>query len=105
MKIKDVVRVFGMLGTLEDHLSDEDVVRVCLLLRIDRLFLGRDGPLPMANTLLQAVEDFQSWNQLPWGSYVWTATYNQMHRAIGKRVGDRRKKMMMTGFLFAFKVS
>ena len=105
LEIKEVVRVFKTLGTPQVDLDDEDAIRVSLLVMMDRFFLGRDRPLLVANTLLRAVEDFESWNQYPWGSYVWTTTYNQMHHAITKRAGDLRSKMTMTGFLFVFKVS
>ena len=101
LEVKEVHRVFGTLGTLDDHLSNEDAIRVCLWVMIDRFFLGREGPLHVANTLLLTVDDLQSWNQYPWGSYVWAATYNQMHRAIGKHRGDLRSKMTITGFFYS----
>ena len=103
LEVKHVVNVFNTIGN-DDILTNEDDVRVCLLVMVDVFFLGREGSLPVTQTFIRAIEDFASWNHYPWGSYIWRPTYSQMHRAIAKR-SDRKKKMMMTGFLFPFKVS
>ncbi|KVH94451.1 hypothetical protein Ccrd_003486, partial [Cynara cardunculus var. scolymus] len=72
-------------------------------------FSGRQPNLVVAGFLLRLVEDLDSWNRYPWGSYLWALTHPQLKTALPRRqhhVGvkaDRIAKYTLTGFVFAFK--
>ncbi|GJS07650.1 phospholipase-like protein [Tanacetum coccineum] len=68
-----------------DKLLDDDVVRLCLLLALDFVFMGYEMRHVIANELLNLVDDLAAWNDFPWGEHMWIELH---HR----------------GFAFAFKI-
>ncbi|KAI3679001.1 hypothetical protein L6452_38306 [Arctium lappa] len=91
-------------------MPDLDAVRICLLLLLEVGFSGRQPQLLVASSLLRLVEDLDSWNRYPWGSYLWALTHPQLKTALPRRqhhVGvkaDRIAKYTLTGFIFPFKI-
>ncbi|GJR16483.1 hypothetical protein Tco_0799135 [Tanacetum coccineum] len=52
-------------------LSDMDAVRVCLLLVAELVFMGKEDRNCIPRHLVSLVEDFDCWNDYPWGEYTW----------------------------------
>ncbi|GJR13016.1 phospholipase-like protein [Tanacetum coccineum] len=51
-------------------LSDMDAVRVCLLIVAELVFMGKEDRNCIPNHILSLVEDFDCWNEYPWGEYM-----------------------------------
>jgi hypothetical protein len=76
-------------GVIEDEelfgtLSDEDAVRICLLLALDVVFMGRLLDEQVDDKLLRLVEDLETWNSFPWGEHIWRQLYNQLLNVVSK---------------------
>ncbi|KAK9069829.1 hypothetical protein SSX86_010225 [Deinandra increscens subsp. villosa] len=116
-------RVFGYVPKLKlshvkhvfdyslDQLSDLDAVRVCLLMLLEFGFMGRESKNFVDPALLQLVEDLDSWNTFPWGSYVWKVVYEQLHNKLEKcaaRIPSiatmKQLSYSLQGFIWAFKI-
>nr|GEW32621.1 phospholipase-like protein [Tanacetum cinerariifolium] len=54
-----------------NKLLDDDVVRVCLLLALEFVFMGFELRHVVANGLLGLVDNLSTWNDFPWGEYMW----------------------------------
>ena len=108
-----------LLGLVEDEelfskLSDEDAVRVCLLLALEVIFKGRLLSDHVDDKLLCLVEDLDVWNKFPWGEHIWRQLYNQIVNVVDKHKWqhlkglERSPKFVSTytvgGFVWAFKV-
>ena len=108
-----------LLGLVEDEeqfckLSDEDAVRVCLLLTLDVIFMGRLLADEVDDKLLRLVEDLEAWNSFPWGEHIWRQLYNQILNVVDRHKWQHLKglegstKFVATytvgGFVWAFKV-
>ncbi|GKD85444.1 phospholipase-like protein [Tanacetum coccineum] len=52
-------------------LSDEDSVKVCLLLVSNIVFMGREFKNHIADNLIELVDDLTAWDAYPWGEYFW----------------------------------
>ena len=88
------------------NLSDEDAVRVGLILVLDLVFLGRQKDYVLEHWSLQLVENLDAWNQYPWGSLIWRKTFKQLHDALlSRKIANKDcKKYSLSGFIYAFKV-
>ena len=108
-----------LLGLVEDEeqfckLSDEDAVRVCLLLSLGVIFMGRLLADEVDDKLLRLVEDLEAWNSFPWGEHIWRQLYNQILNVVDRHKWQHLKglegstKFVATytvgGFVWAFKV-
>nr|GEZ30014.1 hypothetical protein [Tanacetum cinerariifolium] len=74
------VRVLELLGLIKSPkkwfaLSDEDSVKVCLLLVSNIVFMGREPKNYIADNLTKLVDDLTAWDAYPWGEYLWRALY------------------------------
>ncbi|GKD08270.1 hypothetical protein Tco_1187955 [Tanacetum coccineum] len=72
-----------------NKLLDDDVVRICLLLALDFVFMGFELRHVIANELLGLVDDLSAWNDFPWDEYMgptFMSTYT------------------LQGFIFSFKI-
>ncbi|GKD17241.1 phospholipase-like protein, partial [Tanacetum coccineum] len=58
-------------------LSDMDAVRVCLLIVVELVFMGKEDRNCILKHILSLVEDFDSWNDYPWGEYMWEKFYKR----------------------------
>nr|GEZ34423.1 phospholipase-like protein [Tanacetum cinerariifolium] len=54
-----------------NNLLDDDVIRVCLLLALDFMFLGFELRHVISKEVLNLVDDFSAWDNFPWGHYIW----------------------------------
>ncbi|KAJ0794718.1 putative phospholipase [Helianthus annuus] len=101
-KVRDLKHVFH--HSL-DELSDLDAVRICLLMMVEVGFMAKDTRLMVDLILLELVEDLDSWNTFPWGSYVWKVLYKHLHNAGAKRSARCRNTLYtISGFIWAFKI-
>ncbi|XP_076920834.1 uncharacterized protein LOC143582070 [Bidens hawaiensis] len=108
LKVSDLKTVFNCSL---DQLSDLDAVRICLLMLLEVGFMGGQSKLVLDPTLLQLVEDLDSWNSYPWGSHIWKVVYGQLHNALATRSArfasiptTRHRRYSLHGFIWAFKV-
>nr|GEV95379.1 phospholipase-like protein [Tanacetum cinerariifolium] len=58
---------------------DDDVVRVCLLLALDFVFMGFELIHVISNEVLNLVDDFSAWDNFPWGHYIWEEFHKRVH--------------------------
>ncbi|GJS20059.1 phospholipase-like protein [Tanacetum coccineum] len=54
-----------------NNLLDDDVVRVCLMLALDFVFMGFELRHVISKEVLKLVDDFSAWDNFPWGHYIW----------------------------------
>ncbi|GKB70978.1 phospholipase-like protein [Tanacetum coccineum] len=98
-----------------DKLLDDDVVRLCLLLALDFVFMGYEMRHVIANELLNLVDDLAAWNDFPWGEHMWIELHHRVYnndkkyREVHlKKIAINGKTFMPTytlqGFVFAFKI-
>ncbi|GJT00239.1 phospholipase-like protein [Tanacetum coccineum] len=86
-------RVFGHANVTVRHLkeafdgdewhniSDVDAVRLCLVMFVEFVLLGREPKNKTHVHLLALVEDLDVFNQFPWGSYTWSVLYKSIRNA------------------------
>ncbi|GJW11401.1 peroxidase 12, partial [Tanacetum coccineum] len=97
-----------------DKLLDDDVVRLCLLLALDFVFMGYEMRHVIANELLNLVDDLAAWNDFPWGEHMWIELHHRVYNNDKKYREVHLKKLAINGktfmptytlqgFVFAFK--
>lgn len=82
------------------NLSDEDAVRVCLLLSAQVIFMGREMLSVVDDVYLRMVENIDNWNDFNWGEHIW----RQLYDAIRNTYSKQKLEYSLAGFVFAFKV-
>jgi hypothetical protein len=95
-------------------LSDEDAIRLCLLIVAMLVFMGIEERNCIPNHILSLVEDFDAWNVFPWGEYMWHKFYQrtvnvvERHRPVHLEKLEKNPYYNATynlyGFAWAFKV-
>ncbi|PWA41649.1 phospholipase-like, Aminotransferase-like mobile domain protein [Artemisia annua] len=65
-------------------LSDDDAVRVCLLIACELVFMGREDRNVIPNHIMALVEHFHEWNVFPWGEYMWEKFYSRTVNVVPK---------------------
>ncbi|GJV05663.1 phospholipase-like protein [Tanacetum coccineum] len=110
------IELLGVLRHTETWigLSDMDAVRVCLLLVAELVFMGKEDMNCIPRNLVSLVEDFDCWNDYPWGEYMWVKFYNRTvnvaadHKAFHldkkKQNPDYYLTYNLYGFPLAFKL-
>ncbi|GKC88281.1 hypothetical protein Tco_1148930, partial [Tanacetum coccineum] len=108
-----------LIGVIEDEetfqkLCDEDSIRLCLILCLEVIFMGRLLTCPVDDTLFRLVESLEDWNCFPWGEHIWTHLYDQIQNVIEKHSDEHYFGMKkdpkyvpmytLSGFVFAFQV-
>nr|GFA81520.1 hypothetical protein [Tanacetum cinerariifolium] len=93
----------------------DDVVRVCLLLALDFVFMDFELRNVIANELLGLVDDLSAWIDFPWGEYMWIELHKRVYNNDSKYRESHLKKLAtmsptfmptytLQGFVFAFKI-
>ena len=72
-------------------LTDEDAVRVCLLIMSENIFMGREPRHVVGKPIMMLAEDLAAWNKFPWGEYFWKEFYERMVNL----VADHRKSYIL----------
>nr|GEZ03619.1 phospholipase-like protein [Tanacetum cinerariifolium] len=88
-KIGFVINNLDIIGVIENEerfgkLSDDDTIRLCLLLALEVIFMGRLLTFKVDDTLFRLVKNLEAWNIFPWDPKV-------IPRALG-----RSKKSLFT---------
>lgn len=93
-----------MLNYISD-LPQDDAIRVCLVVMVELVFMGRELRQFVNQKVLRAVEDLRVFCNYPWGEYIWGHTFKQMHKAYSRRAKKNElSAWTMSGFTYAFKV-
>ncbi|PWA65856.1 phospholipase-like, Aminotransferase-like mobile domain protein [Artemisia annua] len=97
-KIGRYVRTIDLLSVIEDQerftkLSDEDSVRVCLLLSLEVIFMGRELGSIVDDVLLRMVDGLEAWNEFPWGEHIWRELYAAIRNVNSKHNIEHHKSM------------
>ncbi|KAJ9557071.1 hypothetical protein OSB04_011685 [Centaurea solstitialis] len=100
VKINDVVKKWN---DEFDRLADIDRVRVALIIMVELVFLGRQPHQYVSPEVVRVVEDLDRLSEYPWGSFVWSFTYNHM-RGVFRRWQEVSSKISLSGFLLAFNI-
>ncbi|GJR57259.1 phospholipase-like, aminotransferase-like mobile domain protein [Tanacetum coccineum] len=118
-KIGNDVKIIDVLALIEDEekfskVSDEDAIRLCLLLSLNVIFIGRELVSVVDDALLRMVDNLDAWNTFPWGEYIWRLLYDSIRKVSSKHklehLDGLRKNpnhvpsYSLSGFLFAFKI-
>jgi hypothetical protein len=100
------------------RLSDQDAVRVCLLFLFQYGFMGVQDEIAIPEGVIRLVEDLESWNSFPWGSYIWAHLHHCLSTALVKRQEELARRLAgkgagkkesvwrynLGGFVYAFRV-
>ncbi|GKD65109.1 phospholipase-like, aminotransferase-like mobile domain protein [Tanacetum coccineum] len=119
-KIETNVKTIDVLALIKDEekfskVSDEDAIRLCLLLSLEVIFMGRELVSVVDDVLLRMVDNLDAWNTFPWGEHIWRQLYDTIRNVSSKHkleyLDGLRKNpnhvpsYSLSGFLFAFKNS
>ncbi|KAJ0427878.1 hypothetical protein HanHA300_Chr17g0639991 [Helianthus annuus] len=83
--------------------SDEDCVRICLLMLLGQGFLGLQDTNAVDIKLLHLVDNLNAFNQYPWGNYFWESTYTNVYDMHVRQKEDTRG-FSLDGFVWPFKM-
>nr|GEX00528.1 phospholipase-like protein [Tanacetum cinerariifolium] len=77
------ITILDLLGVINDEeyfskLCDVDAIRVCLLLCLDVIFMGRLLVTGVDDILMGLVDSLESWNAFPWGEHIWMHLYDEI---------------------------
>ncbi|GKB90909.1 phospholipase-like protein [Tanacetum coccineum] len=118
-KIGYDVKIIDVLAFIEDEekfskVSDEDAIRLCLLLSLEVIFMGRELVSVVDDAFLRMVNYLDAWNSFPWGEHIWRQLYDSIRNVCSKHklehLDGLRKNpnhvpsYTLSGFLFAFKI-
>ncbi|PWA77936.1 phospholipase-like protein [Artemisia annua] len=109
----DLIRV--LQSESFNKMSNEDVVRLCMLLAVEYVLKGQELRHVLSNELLCLVDDFYAWDAFPWGEYIWMEFHNRVYNVLSKKreehllefvkVGPSYKAHYpLYGFVFALKI-
>ncbi|GJY00230.1 phospholipase-like protein [Tanacetum coccineum] len=76
-----------VIGVIEDektfqNLCDQDFIRLCLIIALEVIFIGRLLTCPVDDTLFRLVENLEDWNCFPWAEHIWTHLYDEIKNVI-----------------------
>nr|GEZ62138.1 phospholipase-like protein [Tanacetum cinerariifolium] len=109
-----------LLGVIEDedlfgNLGDDDAVRVCLVLALEIIFMGRLLVDEIHDKLMRLVEKLEVWNDFRWGEYIWRRLYDQILNVVYKNKYEHLQGLSkswnyvpthtLSGFIWSFKDS
>ena len=114
-----IITNLDLIGVIEDeeqflNLSDEDAIRISLLLVLEVIFMGRLLTCQVDDTLMRLAENLEAWNSFPWGEHIWRQLYDQLHNVMDNHTDKhllglkKNPKYVPTytlsGFVFGFQV-
>ena len=110
---------FDLLNVLKDkqtwfNMLDEDAVRLCLLIASELVFMGKEKRNFLTKHIMWLVDDIDSWNDFPWGEYMWDKFYNRTVNVVSRHtehhLAELKKNLNFNAtynlyrFAWAFKV-
>ncbi|GJY59322.1 phospholipase-like protein [Tanacetum coccineum] len=118
-KIGFSITNLDIIGVIEDEeifgkLSDDDAIRLCLLLALEVIIMGRLLTFNVDDTLFSLVENIEACNSFPWGEHLWCHLYDEI-KNLKERHGDEHyyglfkdrnyvPTYTLSGFVFAFQI-
>nr|GEW52210.1 phospholipase-like, aminotransferase-like mobile domain protein [Tanacetum cinerariifolium] len=117
-KIGYDVKIINVLAFIEyeekfSKVSVEDAIRLCVLLSLEVIFIGRELVFIVDDAFLRMVNDLDAWNSPSWGEHIWRQLYDSIRNVCSKHklehLDGLRKNpnhvpsYTLFGFLFAFK--
>ncbi|GKA63598.1 phospholipase-like, aminotransferase-like mobile domain protein [Tanacetum coccineum] len=118
-KIREYVKNIDLLSMIEDEerftkLSDEDSIRVCLLLSVEVIFMGHELGSIVDDVFLRMVDNLETWNDFPWGKHIWRELYaairnvNSKHKDVHHKALEINPNFVLSyslpGFVLCFKI-
>ncbi|GKE03491.1 phospholipase-like protein, partial [Tanacetum coccineum] len=67
-----------------NNLDDDDVVRVCLLLALDYVFMGQEIKHVLLKPIVNLVDNLSEWDKFPWGEYMWREFHKRVYNVVAK---------------------
>ena len=119
-KIGEHLENIDLLSLIEDDeafskISDEYAIRVCFLLALEVIFMGRELISVVADPFVKMVDSLETWNDFPWGEHIWRMLYdviynvNSFQRRVFHNELNMNPKFQLSyslgGFILPFKVS
>ncbi|GJW28061.1 phospholipase-like, aminotransferase-like mobile domain protein [Tanacetum coccineum] len=117
-KIGKYVKSIDLLSVIEDEerftgLSDEDSIRVCLLLSLEVIFMGHKLGYVVDDVFLRMVDNLKAWIVFPWGEHIWQELYTAIRNVNSKHKDAHHKALeinpnfvpsySLSGFVLCFK--
>ncbi|GJV20120.1 phospholipase-like protein [Tanacetum coccineum] len=97
---------FDLLNVLKDkktwlNMLDEDDVRLCLLIASELVFMGKEKRNFLTKHIMWLVDDFDAWNDFPWGEYMWEKFYNRTVTVVSRHtehhLAELKKNLNFSG--------
>ncbi|KAJ0591509.1 hypothetical protein HanHA300_Chr03g0074101 [Helianthus annuus] len=85
------------------QLSEDDCLRICLLMLLELGFKGTQRFEPVDKMVLNLVDDLEAWNNFPWGSYLWQSTYVHVYD-LSRRHQQGNAGFSLPGCVWPFKM-
>ncbi|GKE00126.1 hypothetical protein Tco_1388109, partial [Tanacetum coccineum] len=95
-------------------MSDEDSIRVCLLLSLEVIFVGCELGSAIDGVFLRMVDNLEAWNDFPWGEHIWRELYAAIRNVNSKHKDEHHKALeknqrfvpsyLLSRFLLCFKI-
>ena len=115
-RIKGYDLIRELESTNFDKMSNEDAVRLCLLIVLVYVLRGQELRHVMSNEILCLVDDFYAWDAFPWGEYMWREFHDRVYNVVSKKRKTHLKEYIkmgssytatysLYGFVFALKFS
>ncbi|GJU59866.1 hypothetical protein Tco_1237632 [Tanacetum coccineum] len=107
------------IGVIEDEeifgkLSDDNAIRLCLLLALKVIFMGHLLTFNVDDTLFNLVENIEACNSFPWGEHLWCHLYDEIKNLKERHGGEHYYGLFkdrnyaptytLSGFVFAFQI-
>ncbi|GKA21965.1 hypothetical protein Tco_0707927 [Tanacetum coccineum] len=67
-----------------NNLDDDDVVRVCLLLALDYVFMGQEIKHVLLKPIVNLVDILSEWDKFLWGEYMWREFHKRVYNVVAK---------------------
>ncbi|GJZ75722.1 hypothetical protein Tco_0640187 [Tanacetum coccineum] len=118
-KVGLTITSLDLLGVIEDEeyfskLCDVDAIRVCLLLCLEVIFMGRLLVNEVDDTLMRLIDSLESWNAFPWCDHIWMHLYDEILNVVSNHKSEHLEGLYksrnyvptytLSSFVWAFKV-
>nr|GEU46936.1 phospholipase-like protein [Tanacetum cinerariifolium] len=119
-KIGFSITNLDIIGVIKDEeifckLSDDDAIRLCLLLALEVIFMRRLLTINVDDTLFSLVENIEAWSSFPWGEHLWCHLYDEIKNLKERHSNEHYYGLFkgrnyvstytLSGFVFAFQES
>ncbi|KAK2663700.1 hypothetical protein Ddye_002274 [Dipteronia dyeriana] len=83
---------FRNLGP-DNDVSDDDMVKLALVLFLEMTLVGKDDRNAIMYWALQLVDDLDTFNSFPWGTFLYSRTFNSLSTCVVGR-DDKYKERL-----------